>query len=178
MAGARSAAIERLVTEKHLRAWTSFVDGTDDILIAFEDDAGFLPTSGDRLAALLSGQVQTDVAAYIDLAGGFPLRKIVDPGRAARVAAGVVRFDVPFGNTTAGYLATRPLVEMMLREVTWQPELRHAGADWLVNELLMRVHSRQPVVCLHADPPIFTHGTFTGAFESSISPRPGAKSGG
>jgi hypothetical protein len=172
------AVIERLVTEKHLRAWTAFLDRTDDVLIVFEDDAGFLPTSGDRLVGLLSHHVRPDVPTYVDLAGGFPLRKLVDASRATSITDGLLAFPEPFGNTTAGYLVTRPLVERMLQEVLWHPDLRHTGPDWLVNELLMRVHAHRPVVCLHGEPSMLTHGTFTGAFASAIAPRPVAKPGG
>lgn len=175
LVGFRSAVIERLVTEKHVRAWTTFVDSTDDILIVLEDDAGFLPTSGDRLIDLLSHHVRPDVPMYVDLAGGFPLRKLVDTARATPIADGLIAFPEPFGNTVAGYLVTRRLVERMLQELLWQPDLRHTGPDWLVNELLMRVHAHQQVVCLHGEPSMLTHGTFTGAFASAIAARPAAK---
>ena len=49
----RSSAIEMSVADKHIRAWSSFLDGNHDFLICFEDDAVFRNDSKDRLADLL-----------------------------------------------------------------------------------------------------------------------------
>jgi GR25 family glycosyltransferase involved in LPS biosynthesis len=169
----RGPIVERLLTDKHIRAWTMFIDSSADVLLALEDDAVFLPDSLHRLAALLA-RVKTNIAdpVYVDLAGGFPLRKIVGVSTGSEDSAGLTAFDVPFTNTTCGYLVTRPLVISMLEQLTWRPELRDVGIDWLMNELMMRAHLVMPIICLHSDPPLFNHGSLTGAYPSDIVMRP------
>ena len=169
----RGALIEQLLTDKHIRAWTTFIDSEADVLIVLEDDAVFRTDSFHGLAALIQ-RIGPDIARpiYVDVAGGFPLRKVVDP-RLGKVAwSGVTEFPIPFTNTTCGYLATRPLVVAMLERVTWDSELRSLGVDWLINELMMRCHRDEPVICFHTDPPVLSHGSLTGIYQSEIASRP------
>jgi hypothetical protein len=175
----RPAVVEQLLTDKHARAWTSFVGSGSDFLAVFEDDVIFRDDSIDRFTAVLDSFDHPVVdSIYLDLAGGFPLDKIV-PRSVTRVRLGeTLRFAIPFANTTAGYLISRPLAERILTVLAWRPGLRRLGPGWLLNELLATTHRVDPVVCLHADPPIFDHGTFTGAYPSTIQARPAPRASG
>lgn len=172
----RGALIEQVLTEKHARAWGMFLDAEADVLIALEDDAVIPADAAERIATLLSdARIDVGQPMYIDLAGGFPLRKIARPTAIQRLDGGLVRTKVPFGNTTCGYALSRPLAAEMLSELTWDPLLRELGPDWLVNELMMRIHPRVPIDCIHAEPTIFGHGSFLGTYASEIQARPAPK---
>jgi len=168
----RSLTIEMLVTDKHVRAWTNFLDSTADALIVLEDDAVIREDTELRLRSVLADdRVDPGGLLYLDLAGGFPLRKLCPPEAVFPLGRDLLRTAVPLGNTACGYALSRSLAGRMVAELTWRPELRRVGIDWLVNELLMRIHLRTPVDCLHTDPPILGHGSFLGTYRSQIQPR-------
>jgi hypothetical protein len=172
----RSQLVEQVLTDKHVRAWTDFLDSPAEVLIVLEDDAVIADDTAARLRSVL-GDARLDPGGllYLDLAGGFPLRKLCEPDRLLRLDGGMVRTGVPFGNTTCGYALSRPLAAKMVTELAWRPELRCVGPDWLVNELLMRIHLRTPVDCVHTEPTILGHGSFLGTYESHIQARPAPK---
>jgi len=172
----RSQLVEQVLTDKHVRAWTDFLDSPADVLLVLEDDAVIPDDAAARLRTVL-GDARLDPGGllYLDLAGGFPLRKLCEPDTLVRLDGGIVRTGVPFGNTTCGYALSRPLAAKMVTELTWRPDLRRVGPDWLVNELLMRIHVRTPVDCVHTEPTILGHGSFLGTHESHIQPRPAPK---
>lgn len=169
----RGALIEQLLTDKHIRVWTTFLDSDAEVLMVLEDDAVFHADSLDGLIALIQRLGPTIThPIYVDIAGGFPLRKIVDSRIGAAAWPGVTEFPMPFTNTTCAYLATRSLVAAMLEHVTWDGELRSMGPDWLINELMMRCHQDEPILSFHTDPPVLSHGSLTGIYPSEIASRP------
>jgi hypothetical protein len=168
--------IEQALTDKHIRAWSMFLDSDADILIVLEDDAVIPHDTVPRVRALFRSELNaSERPFYVELAGGFRLSELCPPEDLREVGPGLVRTRVPFGNTTCGYALSRALAAEMLTELTWKPRLRHIGPDWLVNELLMRIHVRTPVDCVHTEPTILGHGSFLGTHESHIQPRPAPK---
>lgn len=168
-----SALIEQVVTEKHARAWSTFLDSEADVLVVLEDDAVVPEGAAAQLAAILADdRIDARRLLYLDLAGGFPLRKLCEPSVLEHLGGGLIRIRSPFGNTTCGYAISRPLAAAMLTELTWDPVLRRIGPDWLVNELMMRIHKRTPIDCIHTEPTILGHGSFLGTHESHIQTRP------
>lgn len=150
-----------------------FLEAEADVLIALEDDALIPENAAEQIATLFSdARIDVGQSIYIDLAGGYPLRKISRPDAVQRLGGGLVRTEVPFGNTTCGYALTRPLAAKMLSELTWDPHLRELGPGWLVNELMMRIHPRAPIACFHTEPTILGHGSFLGTYPSEIQARP------
>jgi hypothetical protein len=168
--------VEQALTDKHIRAWSTFLDSDADILIVLEDDAVIPPDAVSRIRALFRAELNAgNGPLYVELAGGFRLSELCPPEDLREVGPGLVRTRVPFGNTTCGYALSRALAAEMLTELTWKPRLRHMGPDWLVNELLMRIHLRTPVDCVHTEPTILGHGSFLGTHESHIQARPAPK---
>jgi len=168
----QSAIIERLLTDKHIRAWTALLDSEAQAVIVLEDDAVLTSAGFSRLKDLIeSDRIELSTHVYLDLAGGYPIMKLCRPDAVRRLDQDLLETPA-FGNTTCGYLVSRPLAALMVAELTWHPTLRRMGPDWLVNELLMRIHRTSPVRCLHAEPSVFGHGSFLGVHASLISPRP------
>lgn len=71
----RSSAIEMMVTDKHIRTWSQFLDSGADYLIVFEDDVVFKNDSNLRISKLLDNLKRNYLKkpCYVDLGGGFSL---------------------------------------------------------------------------------------------------------
>ncbi len=69
----RNSAVEVAVTDKHIRAWSQFLDSGADYLIVFEDDAVFNNDSAVRLNELLNtlSKNHQNKPCYVDLGGGL-----------------------------------------------------------------------------------------------------------
>jgi len=67
----RNSAVEVAVTDKHIRAWSQFLDSGADYLIVFEDDAVFNDDSALRLNKLLNtlSKNPPNQPCYVDLGG-------------------------------------------------------------------------------------------------------------
>jgi hypothetical protein len=168
----RKSFIETILTDKHIRAWNAFIETGCDYLVSFEDDAIFKKKSKEKLAALIDTLVEKNrnQYVYIDLAAGLDL----DPFSVAKLRLfekdGFVYYSKPITNTSCVFLMSRSLVLKMLNEIVRRPDLRLINTDWMINKLFMRLSSGNfKCTCMHANPPIFEHGSLTGVYETLIS---------
>jgi hypothetical protein len=165
----RNSAVEVIVTDKHIRAWSTFLETGADFLICFEDDAVFKEQSVVRITELLNTLFQgnIDKRIYIDLAGGCTLEQLridnLENGRDASFRL----YRKPVTNTACVYLMSRPLVSLFYEIITRKPLLRLIGIDWMMNKLFIELADQGlDCGCMHADPTIFDHGTTTGEYVS------------
>ncbi len=155
------------MTDKHIRAWSAFLDSDADLLLCCEDDAVFKENSVQRvndLIEMLAYRVGNG-PIYVDLAGGCRYDEIkIDNLEVGRDDA--FRFYAkPVTNTACAYLMNRPLVSTFHDILTRKPWLRLIGIDWLMNKLFITMaKSKVECACMHADPTIFKHGTTTGDY--------------
>lgn len=165
----RSSAIEMMVTDKHIRAWSSFLETDGDYLICFEDDAVFKDDSIQRLADLL-GKLRQELPrglVYVDLAGGCQLEALGIDKLETCWDGNFRHYSKPVTNTACTYLMSRSLVVNFHDELVRKPWLRLIGVDWMMNKLFMLMEEAgSQCDCLHANPAIFKHGTFTGEYVS------------
>jgi hypothetical protein len=169
----RSSTIETIVTDKHVRAWSTFLETRSDFLICFEDDAIFKGDSVPRLTDLLNKlfEESADMPIYVDLAGGCELEQLRIGKLETGHEASFRHYNKPVTNTACVYLMSRSLVKTFYEMITSRPWLRLIGADWMMNKLFMQMANDQIACrCMHADPTIFHHGTTTGKYVSSIRP--------
>lgn len=76
-------------------------------------------------------------------------------------------YQKPVTNTACAYLISRELVIKFNAILTRKPWLRLIGIDWMINSLFISMGKEvSSVVCMHADPTIFKHGTKTGEYIS------------
>ena len=69
-----SCAIEMIVSDKHIRAFTNALENKADYLLVFEDDAVFKKDSINKLSSLIDElEVDNKISTYIDLGGGASL---------------------------------------------------------------------------------------------------------
>lgn len=165
----KNSAIEVIVTEKHIRAWGRFLDAGADYLICFEDDAVFKNDSCEKIAKLLDSLsgINMDVPVYVDLAGGCGLDELKIYNLESGKDATFRLYKKPVTNTACVYLMSRPLVALFHALLLKKPWLRLIGIDWMMNNLFIIIDKNEiECFCMHADPPIFKHGTTTGEYVS------------
>lgn len=166
----RNSAIEMMVTEKHLRAWGTFVDSEADYLFCFEDDVVFMDDSLPRLKEFLkhlSAEFSSNERIYVDLAGGLGETQLKVKTLERSMENGFKTYTRPVTNTACGYLISKGLVRSFYDVLSEKPLLRLIGIDWMMNGLFISLINRDiQVFCLHACPTLFKHGTFTGDYVS------------
>ena len=165
----RYSAIEVAVTDKHIRAWSHFLDSDSDYLIIFEDDVVFKDDSAFRLNELLNtlSKNYPNKACYADLGGGCKLADLMIDRLETSQDESYRYYKKPVTNTACAYLMSRELVAVFIATLTRKPWLRLVGVDWLMNSLFILCGERLlDSICMHADPTIFKHGTTTGEYVS------------
>lgn len=165
----RSMAIEAMVTDKHIRLWQRFLDSDMPSLIVFEDDAVFGEHSIQEIVRLRERLSQEPAArpVYIDLAGGCDPRELAVDRLLIGQDRRFRRYRRPVTNTACVYLVNRSMAQLFVTHLLQRPWLRLISIDWLMNKLFMLIHpDDDSVLCLHADPPIFGHGSTTGHYIS------------
>ena len=165
----RRGAIEMVLTDKHIRAWTGFLESPCDFLVCFEDDAIFLHSSEPRLAEVLKQAKACGEGAnlYVDLAGGCALPGLGVGALFDRQENDFVYFRKPVTNTACTYLLNRSMAEDFVTMLIYEPTLKYTPADWLLNRLLIAIDKLgRKTACFHMSPPIFEHGSAKGIWSS------------
>ena len=166
--------LEQILRDKHLVAWTRFLERREDWLLMLEDDAT-IPVDGDeRFRACLQvpwERLLFTPLLYLDLAGGFPPLSVINPTHQwdSPVENAPYLSRVISTNTTCCYLVHRSLVEVWCRSYAqarfW---IRWLPVDHLINALSARCCRRNMAYCLHWPTPVLAHGSMEGAFPTSI----------
>jgi len=165
----RTAAIESMVSAKHIRAWESFLESGADLGLFFEDDVIFKDDSFKKLEILLGYLIvdgRVGKGLYADLAGGLDNQQLRLSHVTCDTRDGLRVFSRPVTNTACAYVCDRILIESILKKIIEKPFLRRFSIDWIMNSLFMSIDSELDVFCVHADPTIFVHGTFSGSYQS------------
>jgi GR25 family glycosyltransferase involved in LPS biosynthesis len=156
------------VTDKHIRAWATFLDTNADFLILFEADLVFKDDSNQRLENLLDKLVRekSDRLLYVDLAGGCSTEALKIGKLQIGKDATFLHYSKPVTNTACAYLLSRSLASTFFKVLIRRPWFRIIGVDWMMNALFMRMEKEAAnfVVCMHAEPTIFKHGSTTGEY--------------
>jgi hypothetical protein len=165
----RNSFIETVVTDKHIRAWSAFLESDADFMICFEDDAVFKDDSTQRLNELLDNLARRlpDILIYVDLAGGCERDMLKIDNLETGRDASFMFYRKPVTNTACSYLMSRPLVTIFIEMIVRRPWLRLIGIDWMMNKLfILAANDGIECSCMHASPTIFKHGSFTGEYKT------------
>lgn len=163
----KSSAIEVTVTDKHIRAWASFLETEGEFLICFEDDAVFMEDSVQRIINLIDmlSSKNKKRPIYIDLAGGCTLDELKIDNLEVNRDNNFRYYTKPVTNTACVYLMNRSLVVHFYDILARKPWLRLIGVDWMMNKLFMIMTGMGlECICIHASPTIFRHGSTTGEY--------------
>jgi hypothetical protein len=166
--------VETILTDKHIRAWNTFIETGCDYLVCFEDDAIFSDDSDERLGDLMDALSNKGLKhlVYVDLAGGCELADLRISFLETRRGDGFRYYSKPLTNTTCAYSLSKPLVSLFLLHLIRRPWLRLITIDWMINKLFMLiVKNKVECFCAHADPTIFKHGSVVGHYGSALRDR-------
>jgi hypothetical protein len=167
----RAVQIQSFVTKKHLAALQDFAATEAATFVCLESDVVTLADSKPRFESFLKEfcvGVDVSEAQYWNLAGGRDLRDLGVGHLARRTSNGFTEYDPPVSNTAAQYACNQVFAGQLLAFVNSQPQVCDFGIDWVMNAFFM---SGSPLLCLHADPPIFGHGSMLGVTRSWNSSR-------
>jgi hypothetical protein len=165
----RTGAIETILTAKHIAVWQAFLNSDGDYLIVMESDAVFSPDSEQRMQQCLAIIPTPDQMLYMDLAGGCGRDELRIDKIISCECNGFTYFEVPATNTSCVYLMSRATVRSFCATLQRFPYFRWIGIDWMVNAIMMdHVKRGRSILCIHANPPIFKHGSVTGEYDGTF----------
>lgn len=166
-----TSAVETALTDKHIRAWSGFLDSDAQYMICIEDDLVFKSDSPQRMRRFLRHLIEFHPCGelYGNLAGGCADSELGIVSLELSRADGYKYYNKPVTNTNCCYVASRELISRFYEELLISPLLRYINADWLINKLFIRLdHFSISCACVHLDPPIFIHGSMNGNYESLV----------
>ena len=174
------------VLTKHHAAWSKLLLEPDDrVLIVFENDARFKPTSTADLTTLLTvlaGDRFSEEFIFCDLAGGMNANSILR-GELLQPSAWLDKVSLPateeasdrylaklpkfVTNTVCAYLINKQVAAAAVSAFGQSGIL---SPDWFLNQVLFNIDCRtEAIACYHALPPMFEHGSAVGTWRSTIS---------
>ena len=165
----RKSTIETIVTSKHIRAWDVCLETDSDYLIVFEDDVIFKKDSISRIRELLKSISELDKnnLVYVDLAGGVQRQDLMLRKLQSSQDNYYRYYCLPVTNTACCYFVNRKVIESFHEIICLKPGLRFLPIDWMINKLfIMMSNLGLNWFCAHADPSVFSHGTFSGEYVS------------
>jgi hypothetical protein len=172
------------VLSKHYQAWQKLLTEPEgSVLMVFENDARFKPTTAADLKTLLVtlASAQPDFI-YCDLAGGMNASGILR-GELLHPAAWVDQVVLPpTAEATDRYLAKLPKFvtntvcaylinqKVAAAAVSAFGQIGILSPDWFLNQVLFTIDNQtEAIACYHALPPMFEHGSAAGTWRSTIS---------
>ena len=163
----RRFVIESFVNDKHIRAWTQFLDKGGDYLICFEDDAFFRPDSIVNFKKFLSKlHISLEKPLYLDFAGGNSFDILKVDALQTKSDKYCKYFRKPVTNTACAYMINYKTAGIFLENILKRPWLRLISADWLLNKLFIITVPQYKYYSVHAYPHIFDHGSIKGNYAS------------
>lgn len=164
----KSSTIEMMSTDKHIRIWNACNEYNADFVFCFEDDTIFKDDSIERILEFINIACQIKEPLYVDLAGGL---KIVDL-KLEKLDVKTLNnightYSRPVTNTTCCYFINSEQLQLFTKNILNKPFLRYLAIDFMINYLFI-IQLNQGILakCIHADPTIFHHGSFSGYYDS------------
>jgi hypothetical protein len=155
---------ENILTEKHIRAWTLFMEGTSEYLIVLEDDATisnevFLETELKHVLEIIDSESLTS-PIYLDLGSYYDYDSVYWGASKSKenISLPPSWYKAPmFANTTAAYLVNREFCQGALVRLTERPELRGVTIDWLNTFISNELNAENKVSYLFRWPSIYNN---------------------
>ena len=159
--------IENEVSKKHIRAWKDFNSSPAEYIMVFEDDIVCKKSSNKILKKLIKSLKNDPIKyQYIDLAGGYPLKKVIPKNKIIKKSEKIIITDGIYTNTACSYLINRNLVKELYREYQRSKLNRSFPIDHLINKLGLTINKTKNIFSIHFHKPLFTHGSFKGNIKS------------
>lgn len=157
--------IENEVTKKHIRAWRNFNSSPAEYIMVFEDDIVCKKSSNKILKKLIKSLKNDPIKnQYIDLAGGYPLKKVIPNYKIIEKSDKFIMTDGIYTNTACGYLLSKELIKNLLKNLDKEKFNKNFPIDFLLNYLGDKIKSK--LLSKHFKDSIFLHGSFNGDVNS------------
>lgn len=158
--------VVEILTEKHVRAWTSALDDSIDVLLVLEDDA-ILEDHATPVLSQAFGYIRHSAPTFINLSKGNSL--------AGYAKEYIVEnpnenwFKLKAADTACAYMVNRAGLKLLAEHYLKRSETAVIGADFVITDALLR---NSEFEVLHSESPPFTNGTLFGVFESQTGSLP------
>ena len=155
-----------ILSQKHVRAWTSALDESLDALLVLEDDA-ILEDSGVEVLSQAFSMMRNPAPTLVNLSKGNDFA-----GYVKEYLQGEFQnewFKLKAADTTCAYMVNRLGLEILAESYSHRPQTSVMAADFMVSDALLRNKS---FTVLHSVSPPFTNGTLFGLFESQTGTLP------
>ena len=161
----RKIFIENEVTKKHIRAWKDFNSSPAEYIMVFEDDIVCKKSSNKKLKKLIKSLKNDPIKnQYIDLAGGYPLKKVIPKNKIIKKSEKIIITDGIYTNTACGYLLSKELIKNWLNHLDKEKFNKNFPIDFLMNYLGDKIKLK--LISKHFKDSIFLHGSFNGKVNS------------
>ena len=158
-------SIEKIVRNKHIKAWERFLKTDTKFLLVFEDDAICKSNSRNMLKNILEILYEENPNNfYLDLGGGYELNNVLPLKKSMKNKYFDLYFDRLYTNTACSYLLTRDTVIEFIKIIHKDNYSKNFPIDHLLNYLGFK--SKKNIYSAHFFNPIFTHGSFKDIIES------------
>ena len=161
--------IENEVTKKHIRAWRNFNVSSAEYIMVFEDDIVCKESSNNKLKKLIKSLKKNNFEfQYIDLAGGYSLKKIIPKEKIVQENNSFIITNGIYTNTACGYILSKGLVRNWLDYLDKEKFNKNFPIDFLMNYLGDKIKLKS--FSKHFEDSIFLHGSFNGKVDSWQAP--------
>lgn len=162
-----------ILTHKHYQIWNYFINSDNKYLIVLEDDV-IIYNDDDSMAymekILRRVEIENNKVIYVDLAGGLTIDQMKIKKQVNEQSEPLMELNIFASRTTCAYMINREAASFFLNYLNGRTtHLDLYPIDWIVNFLGIKMKKdKVNFLCIHTQPPIFTHGSVDGKFPSSI----------
>ena len=133
--------------------------------MVFEDDIVCKKSSNKILKKLIKSLKNDPLKyQYIDLAGGYPLKKVIPKNKIIKKSEKIIITDGIYTNTACGYLLSKELIKNWLNHLDKEKFNKNFPIDFLMNYLGDNIKLK--LISKHFKDSIFLHGSFNGKVNS------------
>ena len=153
---------DKVLSEKHFRAWIYAIESGVDFALFLEDDIEIETTLKETLQEVVSS-LTFDKPTFMNLSRANNLGKFSKNPKALEVADGW--FSLRGSDTTSAYLADAKCLKVLAQEFSDFGSLDALGIDFIVSWIFFK---NPAIRVLHRNEPPFSNGTILGKFPSEI----------
>ena len=159
--------------QKHFYVWKYFLKTEKDFLIVLEDDVIIDKNQEINIYfnKVLNKLEEEDYRMiYIDLAGGLTREQMKIEKNLITNTAPLTELKIFASRTTCAYVINKKTASYFIKKLETDKFLLEAyPIDWVINLLGINMgEENEDYVCIHTEPPIFTHGSVERKFISTI----------
>lgn len=165
--------INNMLVHKHFQLWNHFLNTDQDFMIVLEDDVLIKNNFNTKVymdQILDRINIESDKIIYIDLAGGLTVDQMKIEKQVNIQSEPLMELNIFASRTTCAYLINKKAVSYFVNVLNGNhASLDLYPIDWIINLIgIIMKKNNEEFLCIHTQPPIFTHGSVDKKFPSTI----------